>query len=179
MDRAVLLWVVAHRTGWATASSRALMAVGTETGPAAAAGVAVLALVVAFRRWRLAATAVLAGVAAGVLSLAAKMLVHRARPPAALGLVPVHGSSMPSTDAALTLAVAVVLIGAAVRAGHLAARVLGGVLVAGVVVVGAALVYLGAHWTSDVLAGWALGAGTGVVMERLVPGRDGPVRATP
>lgn len=167
MDRAALLWVVAHRAGWATGSARALMALGTETVPAAAAGLVVVILLAAFRSWRLGATAVLAALVAGALSVAAKMAIHRPRPPAALALVPAHGSSMPSTDAALTAAAATVLIVAALRTSRRSGRVLTAVLLTVVVAVGAALVYLGAHWASDVLAGWALGGAIGAVAARV------------
>jgi undecaprenyl-diphosphatase len=174
MDRAVLLWMVAHRTGWATASARALMALGTRPPALAAVGVAVLILVAASRSWRLGATALLAGGVALVLSIAAKMLVHRPRPPAALVLVVAHGSSMPSTDAALTAGAATVLIVAALRAPRPVGRVLAGALAAAVVVVGVALVYLGAHWTTDVLVGWVLGAATGAALVRVLSGTREP-----
>jgi len=140
MDRAVLLWMVAHRTGWATASARALMALGTRPVPLAAAGLVALVLVAVSRSWRLGATAAAAAVAAAALSVGAKLVVHPPRPAPALSLVTAHGSAMPSTDAALTAAAAVVLV------------------------VGVALVYLGAHWTTDVLVGWALGAAVGAAL---------------
>ena len=172
MDRAVLLWVVAHRTEWGTALARGLMAMGTRALPLAAAGLAFLVLLAAFRSWRLAAAAMLAAVVAVAVSEVAKAFVHRPRPPAALGLVRVQGFSMPSTDAALTAAVATVLIVAGLRTGRRAGRVLAAVLAAVVVVVGAALVYLGAHWATDVVAGWVLGGGIGVAAHRVHEGRS-------
>jgi undecaprenyl-diphosphatase len=170
MDRAVLLWVVAHRTDWGTAAARGLMAAGTQPLPLAVAGLVFLILVAAFRSWLPGAAAVVAAVAAVAVTEVAKMLLHRPRPPAALGLVRVHGFSMPSTDAALTAAVATVLIVTGLRTGRRAGRVLAAAMTVGVVVVGAALVYLGAHWVSDVATGWVLGVGLGAASGRLLLG---------
>jgi undecaprenyl-diphosphatase len=166
MDRAVLLWMVAHRSGWATGSARALMALGTRPIPVAGLAVGALVLVGVTRSWRLGATAAVAAVAAVALSMAAKAVVHRPRPAWPLSLVGVRGPSMPSTDAALTAAAATVLVIAALRTGHVAGRLLAAAVAAVVLVVGVALVYLGAHWTTDVLVGWALGAAVGTALVR-------------
>jgi membrane-associated phospholipid phosphatase len=174
MDRAVQLWVVAHRTEWATAAARGLRAVGTRALPLAAVGLVALIVVAAIGSWRLVVAAVLAAVAAVAVSEVTKTLVHRPRPPAVLGLVRVHGFSMPSTDAALTAAAATVLIVAGLRTGRLTGRVLAAALAVGVLVVGAALVYLGAHWATDVVAGWMVGAGLGVVSARVMLGVRAP-----
>jgi undecaprenyl-diphosphatase len=146
------------------------MAVGTQPLALAAAGLVFLILLAAFRSWRVGAAAVLAVVVAVAVTEVAKTLVHRPRPPAALALVRVHGFSMPSTDAALTAAAATVLIVAACRTGRRAGRVLAVSLAASVVVVGAALIYLGAHWASDVVTGWVLGVGTGAAAARVLIG---------
>ena len=100
----------------------------------------------------------------GVLVEAFKILFHRPRPPASLQLAHETGSSFPSAHA-----IAAVTIGAAVwylwslrppkswgGSWRAKARVgLAAVTVA--LLVGLGRVYTGAHYPSDVLAGWALG----------------------
>jgi membrane-associated phospholipid phosphatase len=63
-----------------------------------------------------------------------------------------------------------VLIVAGLRTGRLAGRLLAAAMAVVVVVVGAALVYLGAHWASDVVTGWVLGVGLGAASGRLLLG---------
>lgn len=150
-------WVVSHRTAWATQISRALMAVGTHLAVLGVLTLAVLGYLLIRRRWAVIVTvtgaAIISLVAAGVL----KSVIGRPRPPADLALVHVDGYSMPSTDGAVTAAVGVALFLATSWSTRRPRALFGVLLVVAVMGVGIALVYLGAHWPSDVLAGWVLG----------------------
>ncbi|QYJ16458.1 hypothetical protein Rxycam_02291 [Rubrobacter xylanophilus DSM 9941] len=100
----------------------------------------------------------------GALVLLFKLLFDRPRPPIALQLVHETGQGFPSGHA-----MAAFTVGAAVcyavflrepgsRLGSWRAKVRAAVLWAALVLlVGAGRVYTGAHYPSDVLAGWALG----------------------
>ena len=131
-------------------------------------GISVLTLfaVIAFsflliQRKRLSALLLVVGLAGGVaLSEGLKALFERARPPAAYQAVETLNASFPSGHALLStvfyLSVAVMMTRAFPKR-RLKAYVLGvGMVFA--LMVGLTRVYLGAHWASDVLAGWSVGA---------------------
>jgi undecaprenyl-diphosphatase len=89
--------------------------------------------------------------------LLVKGLANRPRPPAADRLTVVHGWSYPSQHAAQALATwgmlaLMLMAGRSARARLLLAA--GAALIA--FVVGLTRIYLGAHWMTDVLGGWAL-----------------------
>lgn len=88
-----------------------------------------------------------------------KMVLDRARPPAADRLVNETNESLPSGHATMSIVVVgtiVVLAWAGRSALARAAMVVAAAAWVGAV--GATRVYLGVHWISDVLAGWAVGA---------------------
>jgi membrane protein DedA with SNARE-associated domain/putative flippase GtrA len=170
VDVAVLRYVHAHGEPFLTLSASVLEAVFSPEALLSAAALAGCALaVVAYRRkdFRLGFSgAVLLASAFGTGALAEffKILFHRPRPPASLQLVHETGNSFPSAHA-----VAIVAVGATVwylwsirpessRGGSWRAKArVGLAIVALALLVGIGRIYEGAHYPSDVLAGWALG----------------------
>jgi len=137
--------------------------------------------VLVLRRHRLEAALVLsAPAAAGVLGHGTKLGYARARPPVSGHLVAVTDSSLPSghtLDATIVLGVlAVVAVSLLRHAGVRTAVVVAACV--GIAVAGAARVYLGVHWATDVLAGWLLGgawvAFSTAVLLMLTGRPDGP-----
>ncbi len=131
-------------------------------------GIAVLGLfaliVAAFlliqRKW-LSSLLLALGLAGGVaLSEGLKAVFERERPPAAAQAVETINASFPSGHALLStvfyLSVGVMLTRAFPRR-RFKAFVLG-VAILLALLVGLSRIYLGAHWASDVFAGWAVGA---------------------
>ena len=117
-------------------------------------------LLVATRHWRGAIALALAyPVTQGAVQLV-KEIVERPRPEANSSVEAAHGFSFPSAHSATSVAVyatiAFILIRAS-RHGHsrVAVATLAAVLVLGV---GLSRVLLGAHYPTDVLAGWTFGA---------------------
>jgi len=145
----------------------------------------VAGLFVALRQ-RMAALLLLAAAGSGLLAVdILKTVVGRERPPLAMHAVQVANASFPSGHAMLS---ATVYLSLATLAGHFAhsrpVRIYA--LAAGVtvtLVVGASRVYLGVHWPTDVIAGWALGAAWAMIWwlitwfvehRRQRPGTAGP-----
>lgn len=157
-DVSVLTWLAGHRTGWATRLSSWLMSASGSVPVVGGLLVLAAAYVVFRRRWSTAVVVGSAAFGAVVVTGALKALIGRPRPPAELALVTARGFSMPSTDGALTAAAALALLLVTGWSTRNLRRAGAAVLAVAVVFVGVCLVYLGAHWPSDVLAGWAVGA---------------------
>jgi undecaprenyl-diphosphatase len=144
--------------------ANAVMDAGNSPKLLAAAGLTALAFVL-WRRWYRPSLAALAALCAGAVAAdLLKMVFDRPRPPPDLSIVSLSGSAFPSTHAAATSAVAAaILISVAWRSRTLRFSV--GAVLAGLVgFVGACMVYLGGHWPSDVLVGWAIGIVLGALI---------------
>lgn len=157
-DSSITSWMVAHRApGWTTLA-HALSTVGSQAVLIPVAGVVAAALIAA-RRFVLAGLLVAAWGGATLLYSLTKYFVHRPRPPSEIWLTDVgRSTSFPSGHATQACAtfLALALVGAAwASKPSWPGRVLALVVAAGV---GWSRVYLGVHWTTDVLAGWLIAA---------------------
>ena len=144
---------------WLEAAADDLTSLGGISVLGLLATIAVLFLVI--QRKRLSAVLLVLGLGGGVwLSEGLKAVFQRERPPAAFQAVETINASFPSGHALLSavfyLSLGVMLARAFPRR-RLKACVLG-VAISITVLVGATRVYLGAHWATDVLAGWSVGA---------------------
>jgi undecaprenyl-diphosphatase len=99
------------------------------------------------------------------LAIATKHLVGRPRPDLVPHLDQVYSSSFPSGHSSLSPIVYFTLAGiVAAGEGSRAAKVLLlAVSALLVLAIGASRVYLGVHWPSDVLAGWAIGTAVAIM----------------
>jgi len=156
-DLRLLTWIADHRGAAATRLARALMDGGNSPVVVGVTLAVVFLIGITLGQTGAMWVVVAAGGAASAIATALKSLVDRPRPPADLALVVPSGSSMPSTVAALTAGIAVALVWAP-RWPRSLRRVVAVLLALLVVLIGAAMVYLGAHWASDVLVGWVIGA---------------------
>ena len=177
-DSSITSWMVAHRTSGWTGLARVLSTLGSQ--PVLIPLVAAVALALLARR-RLVLTGSLIVVWGGAILLytLTKHVVHRPRPPSDIWLTDVGKSTaFPSGHATQSLAtfLALGLVGAAwMSKPAWPGRALALVLAGGV---GWSRVYLGVHWTTDVMAGWLIAAlwtaiislaGSAVLSERRRP----------
>ncbi len=157
-DTRVHAFVVAHRTGWLTAVMRNVTWLGS--GWVLIPVLVATTLILLRRRTRRDVGWVWASYLGAVALYAlAKPLAHRPRPPVADLIGAASGLSYPSGHATQAVATwgMLALIASAGRSARVrAVLVVAAVLVVGLV--GASRLYLGAHWLTDVLAGYALGA---------------------
>src|SRR5215470_9478019 len=159
LDRPVASFVAAHRTGALTTVMRAASTAG---GPVVLAAVTVavgVVLGIAWRRW---APVLVAGVTvagSGALTMTLKEAVGRSRPPLSGVLAATDGYAFPSAHAATAAAafgIVACLCAGLLRSWPGRVAVWAGAAML-TVLVGISRVYLGVHWTTDILGGWAFG----------------------
>lgn len=185
-DQAVLTWmqpVPGEPRGpwWLQEAAADLTSLGGISVLGLFAVIAITFLLI--QRKRLSALLLVLGLAGGVaLSEGLKALFERERPPAAFQAVETLNASFPSGHALLStvfyLTLGVMLTRAFPRA-HLKAFVLGAAMTVALLI-GLTRVYLGAHWASDVFAGWCAGAAWAMALwlAAYAIGRRQAVRAT-
>lgn len=171
VDQAVYAWLTDHRTQLRTTVALEITALANGAVVAVLAVVAAL-LVRRGRRPELAAVPLVAVPAALIVNYGAKAVFGRDRPDLVEWLTQAGHAAFPSGHALyaaatyLSLAV-VVTVGVHASWAKLIVWIGAATLI---VAVGLSRIYLGVHWPSDVLAGWALGvavaAGTLAVVQR-------------
>ncbi len=158
MDTAVLDWMIAHRGESLTDVATVITDLGGTLSMIVLAVVTVGGF--ALRRdLPVAALVAITSLGAGVLVWVIKRLVGRSRPPEASRLVFEPSMSYPSGHTlGSTVVVGIVAIVLIPRLTKHWVRVAATVFaVAFPIAVGLSRIYLGVHWTTDVLAGWIIG----------------------
>jgi membrane protein DedA with SNARE-associated domain/membrane-associated phospholipid phosphatase len=159
IDRPAETFLVAHREAWLTHAMRVV----TDLGGASVLIPLLLVIGLVWRwragTWRPLGLLAAAYTGAWTLQTSIKLLVHRPRPPAALALAHFSGYAFPSGHATDSVAVygmlAALLATATARWGR---KVALWATAAGLVaLIGLSRLYLGGHWPTDVLGGFALG----------------------
>lgn len=157
-DPHVTGWLVAHRAGWLTSVLRVVTWLGSLAVIVPVAVTAGFCFVLRWHQWW--PVALLAAAIAGAVGLynLVKHLVGRPRPPPAIWIGHFSGASFPSGHAAQSVACYATLALILAAGRPIRARLaLYGAAALVVLVIGGSRIYLGAHWLTDVLAGYALG----------------------
>lgn len=157
LDPVVHAWVVAHRIPWLTTGMELVTWLGSSVVLVPVLLAATVFAVCARRNVRAAIGLWAAYLGAVGLYELAKVLVARPRPPAVEDLVHATGASFPSGHTTQALAAWGMFAFLVLRARpqHSRWALTGATLL--VLLVGASRIYLGAHWLTDVLGGFALG----------------------
>lgn len=157
-DQPMLDWLVAHRGGGLDVVMRLVTDLG-GTPVLPIIGLLVAGVVARLAgSWRPLALMAVTMIGSVLLATAVKDLVGRARPPVATALAPASGFAFPSGHTTNTTAVigACAVLLWAYRRTRVWTTLTAVTLI---VLVGFSRLYLGVHWLTDVLAGYALGLG--------------------
>ncbi|MEV0080870.1 phosphatase PAP2 family protein [Nocardia neocaledoniensis] len=158
IDPRVLDWMIAHRGEPLTSIARFVTDLGDTLSMTILATLTV-AWFAARRDWATVALVALTSAGAGVLVVVIKRLVGRHRPPEVSRLVAEPSLSYPSghtlgTTVVVGIVALTVIPGLRRRWLRVAATVFA---VLFPIAVGLSRIYLGVHWSTDVLAGWIFG----------------------
>ncbi|WP_214401376.1 phosphatase PAP2 family protein [Pseudonocardia lacus] len=158
LDAGVSAWFVEHRDPAVTPTMHVASTVG-DSPPTTVLVLMVVVLLWWLRRPGAAIAAAVATLGSPLVSSGFKGFYDRPRPPMDEHLVTITGSSMPSGHAFNAVVVAGVLAVAVLPSlrRSVSRAVVVVVAVAATAAVGVSRIYLGAHWLTDVLAGWMLG----------------------
>ncbi|WP_147391631.1 phosphatase PAP2 family protein [Galactobacter valiniphilus] len=184
-DRPVLDFFALHRLSWLTPAVAAFTRIGSA--PVLSVILLLLVGILCWRRRSLYPLLLLAGAAAAsvLLTVALKNALDRPRPPYELAVPPFETSgSFPSGHTLNSTALALVLCYLMLRFSRPRPLKLVaiGVALIYIAAMGVSRLYLGAHWLTDVVSGWALGllvAALAVVVDRLLLWRAPAVIVAP
>ncbi|MBF6296325.1 phosphatase PAP2 family protein [Nocardia amamiensis] len=157
IDRTITEWAIAHRNGVLTPIAVTVSLLSGTVAMTVLATLACLALSWR-RRWSSAALVAGASLGAGLLVRGGKILVGRDRPPIEDHLISVENLSYPSGHSVgsfVVISVVTVVALPSVRAATVRALAATAAAVF-IVAVGLSRIYLGVHWTTDILGGWCI-----------------------
>ena len=157
IDEAVARWFAEHRIGVIDDLTIWLAHVSELLGVLAAVGVIWVCVAVWFGGWRPMLQVVIVLAAVSLLTGWMKPAIDRPRPSGDLALISIDGSAMPSSHALITSAIVVAVVMADWWSSARLRRAVLAVGVVGCLLVGLGMIYMGAHWLTDVLVGWVLG----------------------
>lgn len=166
LDLAVVRTLHAHAFSNLTAATLDASALGGTTVALPLTAIVATALLVR-RHWHASLALILSVVATQAIVDLIKGMVERSRPPANAAQVEAAGYAFPSAHAATSVALYGLL--ALVAITHLqgaARRWACGALLGVIALIGVTRIYLGAHYPTDVLAGWLVGSVVALAMWR-------------
>lgn len=159
IDESIATFAIDQREAWLTRAFRVITASGSTAFLLPFAIVVAVVLVVRERTTRPAVFITVAGAGVLLLYQSIKVAVSRPRPELEPIIAVATGYAFPSGHAAQSVAllgaIATALTHRAPRRWQIAAAV---TVIVWAALIGASRVYLGVHWTSDVIGGWTLGA---------------------
>lgn len=156
-DKPLVTFFAEHRVSWVTTTMRGTTLLGSAWFIVSLVLGAGFILGVRAHSWRPFLLLGASAGGAGLLDFIAKIVIARPRPPAVWMVGPVTGFSFPSGHAAEAAVYGMLAYLVARACSTWQAKVLAWALASAVsITIGVSRVYLGVHWPTDVIGGWAL-----------------------